>query len=279
MTLRLIKMNLIILVCIFHTTFCFAEIIETNESRIIEGHLQKVDENTLVIFDIDDVLIMPTDEFAFKTPIRKEIIKKMKEKYSKEQFKIFWSIMFEKRAVKLVDPNFLKILKDLASRKISVAALTGWWTGKYGKIEKMEDYRFKGLDPFGITFKETSPFKKEMTFLALKTEDGVPMIRSGIIFTALGDKGAILKEALKGLELFPEKIIFIDDSLENLEAVQKICHELGVGFQGIHYTAVNFIPLPVLGRRKETLRFEILEKEHKWLSDQDLKTRLYSTSS
>ena len=95
------------------------------------------DKDALVIFDVDDVLIMPTDEYAFKAPIRKELTKKLKEKYSKDQLKDFFGIILAKRTVKLVDPEMLNLIKKLKQRKIPMIALTSWWTGKYGKITKI----------------------------------------------------------------------------------------------------------------------------------------------
>jgi hypothetical protein len=91
-----------------------------------------------------------------------------------------------------------------------------------------------------------------------------------VILTALSDKGSILKLALQRAKLLFKKIIFIDDDLRNLQSVEKICHEMGIDFQGFQYTAVNLVPLPALDKEKEVLRFKILETEHKWLSDEEM---------
>jgi hypothetical protein len=45
----------------FHGT-CFAEIIQTNDIKIIEQTLQSVDADTIVIFDVDDVLMHADDQ-------------------------------------------------------------------------------------------------------------------------------------------------------------------------------------------------------------------------
>ncbi len=253
-----------------HSFAISTDITETSNLVPIESAIQQADSDTLVIFDVDDVLIMPTDEFAFKPPVRNELVKQLKRKYSKDQLKDLWSIIFERRNVKLVDPSLLKMIRDLEARKIPTVALTSWWTGIYGKISRMEDLRFKDLDQVGISFTRTSPFKEEMTFPEFKTEDGIPMVKFGVILTALSDKGSILKLALQRAKLLFKKIIFIDDDLRNLQSVEKICHEMGIGFQGFQYTAVNLVPLPKLEKEKEALRFKILETEHKWLSDEEM---------
>ena len=45
----------------FHIT-CFAEIIQTNDIKVIEKTLASIDQDTLVIFDVDDVLMHADDQ-------------------------------------------------------------------------------------------------------------------------------------------------------------------------------------------------------------------------
>ncbi len=64
----------------------------------------------------------------------------------------------------------------------------------------------------------------------------------------------------------PKAIIFIDDVLENLKSLQKLCIKLKIDFYGHHYRAVSFMPLPIIDENLERLRFNILEKGGVWLS-------------
>jgi len=66
-------LNPIFLSLILLSHNCFGSIIPTNDFKVIEEYVNKADKDTLVIFDVDDVLAMPTDEFAVNTPIRKEL--------------------------------------------------------------------------------------------------------------------------------------------------------------------------------------------------------------
>ena len=45
----------------FHST-CFAEIIQTNDTKVIEKTLASINAGTLVIFDVDDVLMHAEDQ-------------------------------------------------------------------------------------------------------------------------------------------------------------------------------------------------------------------------
>lgn len=64
-----LKILFIILICL--SINCFGDITSTNAFQVVEKYINKSDKNTLVIFDVDDVLLMPTDEFVANAPIRK----------------------------------------------------------------------------------------------------------------------------------------------------------------------------------------------------------------
>lgn len=266
----------LILALLFYTIPCSANIIKTDDVKVIEKIVEKACKNTLIVFDIDDTLIMSTEEFAIREPIRKSLTKNLKEKYNQHQFKTIFSDFFKKRTVTPVDPEIITLVKFIEARKLPMVALTGWWTGQFGTIEKMEELRFKGLNEVMLSFVHTSPFKKSMTFPKLKTKHGTPMLKDGVILTALADKGTVLKAVLDRSRFRVREIIFIDDDLNYLKSVQKMCLKNGIKFQGIHYTAAELTPLPQLNEEKEKMRYHLLEKEHTWLLDKELEERLKS---
>ncbi|XVN40454.1 MAG: DUF2608 domain-containing protein [Rickettsia endosymbiont of Argas persicus] len=271
--LKLVFLGLILL-----SYNCFADIIPTNDFKVIEEYINKADKDTLVIFDVDDVLAMPTDEFAVNAPIRKELTQKLKERYTKDELRYLYSCVFERRTAKPVNPNMQGLIKSLEQRKIPAIALTRWWTGKYGKIDKMENLRFDALKQVDISFVNTTPFKEDTTFSELENGNGIPMLISGVILTASANKGLVLKSVLEKSNLHFKKIIFIDDKMKELESVEIICREMDIDFQGIHYGAAKLVPLPVLDKKKEQLHYEILEKEHIWLLDKELEERFRKNS-
>lgn len=272
-------LNILFLSLLLLSYNCFANIIPTNDFKVIEKYVNKADKDTLVMFDVDDVLMMPTDEFAVNDPIRKELTQKLRERYSKEELTYLYSCVFERRTVQLVNPNMQSLIKSLEQRKIPTIALTGWWTGKWGKIDKMENLRFVGLKQVDISFTNTSPFKEDMVFPELQNKSGFPMLKSGVILTALADKGLVLKAALEKSNLHFKKVVFIDDDIKYIESVEKVCLDMNIDFQGIHYGAARIAPLPVLNKEKEELRYEILQKEHIWLLDKELEERIKSNKT
>jgi hypothetical protein len=250
----------------------FADIAHVSDMRNLGIYLDKADASTLVLFDVDDVLIVPTQAYCFKHPIRKKYVRILQQKYCPSHVKYLFSYVFKKRTVRLVNKEITFLMEKLKKRRIPTSALTAWWTGPFGTIPHMEEIRLKELKDKGICFKDISPFQKNTQWDSLKTTDGIPMVKDGIIFTALQDKGFILKEVLKVYALKMKKILFIDDSLKQIYAVQKACKDLHLSFTGIHYTESKTIAPHACEEKKEKKRFDVLENHHIWLLDKAMDT-------
>lgn len=138
----------------------------------------------------------------------------------------------------------------------------------------MEDLRIKELQSVEIDFTNLTPFQGELSINELKNIHGIPMLKAGIILTAEVDKAKVLEYILRQKNYYPKKIVFIDDQLNNLESLEKLCAKLKIKFEGFHYTAVSLMTTSVVDEQLEKLRFEILEKEHRWLSYKELTSRM-----
>jgi hydroxymethylpyrimidine pyrophosphatase-like HAD family hydrolase len=236
--------------------------------------LEECGRDTLVIFDVDHVLIMPTDEYTLnRHPYRKQLWQEIESRLSKEDMKVLYGLTASKAEWRLVDPGIIGIFTHLRKRQISSVALTSIYTGKFGNIEKLEDWRIKHLHDLGFDFGSLTPIQGEMLLHELEEQDGVPMLKSGVILTAQIDKGKVLERILRRSNYYPETIVFIDDMLNNLESLEKLSAKLKIQFYGFHYTAASHIPIPVIDKKIEKLRFQILEKEHQWLNYEELANR------
>lgn len=233
-------------------------------------------KDSLVLFDIDDVLICSTDEFSFHNEIRKNFKKELSQHKSKKEIQKIFSDFFLKRQVQLVDKNIPLLLETLRAKKIPTTALSAWWTGDFGTIKEMEKQRLKDLSQVHISFSDISPFNQDVRFCSHETENGgVPMVISGIILTACADKGEILGLVLQHNKQKFKTIIFIDDQMKYLREVEAFCIKKGIDFLGIHYRDVALKEILEVDFDREKLRFDILKKEHIWLSDHELRERLY----
>ena len=251
-----------------------ADIITISDFIPLKKLLEEADQDTLVIFDVDHVLIMPTDEYTLnRHPYRKELWKEIEGRLSKEEMKTLYGLTASKAKWRLVDPDIIDIFTRLKERQIPSIALTSIYTGKFGNIEKLEDWRIKHLHDLGFDFVNLTPIKEEILLYELEEQDGVPMLKSGVILTAQIDKGKTLEYILRHNNYYPKTIIFIDDMLNNLKSLERLSSKLKIKFYGLHYTAVSNMPIPVINKQIEKLRFQILEKEHKWLNHQELAER------
>ncbi|MCP5377756.1 MAG: DUF2608 domain-containing protein [Rickettsiaceae bacterium] len=253
----------------------YAQITEITDFQLLKSSIKNMDLNTLVIFDVDHVLIMPTDEYSLnRNPYRRQLWQDLKLRSSEEEFKFLRSIAVSSAKWRLVDTNIMTVLSELKNKNIPTVALTSLATGKFGIIEKMEDLRIKELQSVGIDFTSLTPLHGELPINELKSMHGTPMLKAGIILTAEVDKAKTLEYILRQKNYYPKKIVFIDDQLNNLESLEKLCTKLKIKFEGFHYTAVSLMTTSSVDNQLENLRIKILEKEHRWLSYEEVASRM-----
>ncbi|MCC8399069.1 MAG: DUF2608 domain-containing protein [Rickettsia endosymbiont of Platyusa sonomae] len=233
----------------------------------ISEMIDKLDQDSLVLFDVDDVLIMAQDEYRLTHPYRLEWCVESKKRFTRKERQLFFSIILKNRTIRLVNPNINDILSKLWERQIPTVALTKLYTGRFGVIEDFTNWRLKELKGINIDFMKSTPIKEEILIDELHSENGMPMMEEGVILTADIDKGVVLENILHKKSYYPKTIIFVDDVLENIESVEKICTKLQINFYGFEFSGASLVPEAELDKKSEKIRFEILEKEHRWLTD------------
>lgn len=268
---------LLVIIMIF-PQIASAHIVKVETFESMKAKVQTAEKHTLVLFDIDKVLIVPTEDFVFEDPIRAQHFYNLVKKYPGDTIGLIVSDYFKKRTVELLDRGLIGLFKTLESQKISVMALTQWQTGPYGSIEKMEEVRLKELEQVNISFAKTTPFSDHEKIIEHISTNG-PMLKSGVMLTGSADKGSVLKGVLSHHAKHGfKKIVFVDDRLDNLQVVEKACFELNIDFSGLHYTLAEAHPYPQFNPQIEAIRFEILEKEGLWLTGKALEARLSENS-
>jgi hypothetical protein len=267
-----IFLRIIIMIMVFMVKNVFAEIREIDKLVELIDCIEKEESlDTLVIFDIDYVLIIPEDAFSMnRNPQRKKIWTEMKKVTSKEEMKLLHSIVTVSARWKLVDQDAIFLFQHLQKKKLKTIGLTSLGTGKLGIIENREDLRYKEIKSVGIDFLKLNCFEDQISLDDLKTEDGIPMLKYGIIFTAEQNKALILEHILNHKKYYPKRIIFIDDMLNNLLSVEDMCKKKNIDFIGFHYIAVSKMKMPKTEEWKEKKRLKILQESKKWLDDSEL---------
>ena len=252
---------------------CFAEAVKTNDIEILEQYMNQADKNTLVIFDVDDVLLVPKDQILQAHNKEDQLLlrKKLEKSVDKSEAEKLFSIIFEERKNGVVDPKMPQLITELQSRGIKALGLTNCFTGKFGNITAVETWRTDELEKNGYHFVKSwkSIKQKSFMYMALNTQESPPLFTRGVIFASSAPKGDALEAFLKYAKFMPTKIIFIDNKTKHLESVKKFAQIHNIPFIGIEYTVVADSKAKPLNKKRAEFQFEILQKERKWISDEE----------
>jgi FMN phosphatase YigB (HAD superfamily) len=208
-----------------------SEFIEITSITQAENTLRQADQNTLVVFDIDQTLIDPAMKCGQPRYQQNKIFQKYRaelEQYLAERRKIdpFYGEIFESKiwqsSFELVEPKTLDIIKSLQARGIKIVALTSTQPGRFGIVDRMDIERSRNLKSVGIDF--STSFKDQGVELkGLKPYIGnYPTYYKGIICPALNagnTKGTALIAFFDAIKWTPKKVIFFDDSKNNVISV------------------------------------------------------------
>lgn len=263
-----------------NVSFAFGDTIRISSLSELKKEFEKTDEKTLIIFDIDEVLITTQDHFmhpyadtiflpmihrAFSQATTPEEKKEVEENLS-------LCMLLPKRV--LIEEETLRLIKDLQKRRIKVIALTSCPTGRFGVIPKVERWRIEHLNELNISFASSFPDRKRESFTEMASPGKpAPLFEEGILFSKGYKKGQVLKEFIKRCQFHPTKVIFIDDLEENLASVQAEMQAISIPFQGYHYTGAERF-FKEADKEILKLQFEHLMEKKEWLSDEKVKVRL-----
>lgn len=268
------KSHILFIIILLYTKISVAHIITTSNYDTIENNIKTADTNTLIIFDIDEVLFQPQDQILNIKNIKdlENILDNIRTRLNQQQIQELDSIIMLQRKVAPVDPQFINLIKTLQKKQIKTLALTQCSTGPLGKISSLEDWRIKELKKLGYNFDKSWDKIKTKFFETLKSTvelKRVPAFKQGIIFSCGTPKGATLKAFLNYVKLDPKKIIFIDDKRKNVNSIEQFTKKNKIEFLGFEYNKVANTTLDPLNITMAKLQFDTLEKKHKWLSDKD----------
>jgi hypothetical protein len=247
-----------------------ALIIATPNLQLFEKALQRVDQQTLVLFDVDDTLIVSKDRILRCTV--REFFNQYKHEawkrygFPPEKEELFLSQIFAKMEFELLDPKIVKLIHALQKQNIKTIAFTRMNTGAFGIIPNMQDWRLQQLKNFRIDFSPAFPEYKEIRIEAELTGNKPSSFKQGLLCANRQDKGPVLAAFLKKIEWKPARVFFIDDRLDYLESVEASLQNSGIEFFGFHYTEKENHPIII---DEEVAKFQVmhLTKTGIWLSE------------
>lgn len=200
-----------------------AKIIETTEIKDI---LEEIDEDTLVLFDMDDTLTDSSISLgtgAWRQYVRAQISSNYDTKAPENPHDIMAHAAAQNIPVRPVEPDIVPLIEDLQERRIAVFCLTGrgysmWYSTP---IEGIGQMSVRQLDSIEIDFTDTivpKPFQSiEPTVLY-----------HGVFLTSGTKKGPFLEKLFQETGYRPTKVVFIDDKLEENKSVESTLDKLGI---------------------------------------------------
>lgn len=254
------------LVCffLFLSSLLYAgEILTVSDWSYIEEEIEKLDSNSLVLFDVDGTLIVPDDailQLKGKTLFKRLIAEHLVER------DLFRDIRLQ-ASHSLTDVRILDIVQRLQQKNIQSIAFTAA-PAKINNIQQPGDWRVEELQRHGLDFTYSFLDRNFLEIPKSVDQSRFPLFKSGVLYSSLHPKGDVLTLFLVLMDLKPSKVVLIDDELEHLQSVAASLDKLGIACLAIHYSAVNDFPCAV---DPKLARFQVenFVKHNIWLSDKD----------
>lgn len=198
-------------------------------------------EHALVVFDIDDTLTILEDP-AFQRPNFKsfhaDLFHQMMEPLSSKERIVSFTLPLLTTSGILIEPKSPAWIQTLQKNGIHVIGLTAAMGGTIGGVS-VDKRRVDELHRVGIDFSNDLLPSETAILPNFQTPifGNPPCYTRGILFTNEVDKGKVLVEFLKGISWKPKYIVFIDDRLEHLQAVEQalVQYDSTLQFQGFHF--------------------------------------------
>jgi hypothetical protein len=254
--------------------FCYANITTIHSFDEANEQLNNADTSTLVIFDVDDVLIT-SDDHIFRPSASGFRPSCWKGKNAQELDHLVSIIQSEIDFI-LIEQDLPSLIDSLQKREVKTIALTACRTGKFGVIESVEDWRINQLLDHSIDFSVSWKDILDTRFPHLVAlNQNPPIFKKGILL--IGDfyfengtstKGQLLGAFFDKIKWHPKKVLFFDDKMKNLTSVQDELAKRGIEYQGFFYRGAESVPGDF---DKELAEFQVeyLTKNKTWLKDKE----------
>jgi hypothetical protein len=231
--------------CLLLSIHAHAEIKEVSHMKEIEQLLNApIAPSEWIMFDIDYTLTQP------ETPVlQMAVIKQNKIRFKDElatfpekQKALIPILMVTYAPSVLTDLDAPSLISKLQEKGILVLGFTAADTSQIPNVGSIPSWRKNELKRLGIDFSPTSKTssiaKESIEFRQFSSFRGTyPLYKEGILYcNVTASKGDLLTAFIDKQRHKPSKIVFIDDTIENLESVEAALKKLGIAFVGIHYS-------------------------------------------
>jgi hypothetical protein len=220
-----------------------ARIIESNTIRTVLNIVREFkDRRVLVAFDLDETLIVPDNDNCRGGDIwlQERVNNAVRQGVS---VGLAWDLMLPMYFEIQKDPNFeVRLIEGYETFNViqQVQQEADKAIGLTARSFPIEDDTIRLLENTGLSFVKSGWFSVFGDHNEVFMFDGVPGgFKHGIFFAGKGDKGKSLMIFLERCKYKPDVVVFADDKLKNLQAVEKAVEAAGIEFVGILYTRMD----------------------------------------
>lgn len=225
---------------VFSFGYLYANIAPLYSIKDLHQHIQN-HNHILVVFDIDDTLTI-LSEPAFQRPNFKvhhaDTFNKIISPLSEKEKLIAFTLPLLTTPSDLIEKDTSSFIEALQKNGIKTIALTAATGGRLAGVD-IEDHRIEELKRVGIDFSKSFTEMSETAFAGFPIAEigKSPFYKNGVILANEQDKGLVLGEFLKTIPWKPDLIIFVDDRIEHVQAVQNglAIFDPHIHFKGFHY--------------------------------------------
>lgn len=203
----------------------FSEIIEAEHFSSIVEYVQ---DDTLVLLDIDDTLLIPVQTLGTDVWFCSRLHHYQEEfspKDALDKALAEWESVRHLTKVKTVEEGTEKIVADLQNRGFKVMGLTSQGLA-------LATCTVNQLHSLGIDLAKTAPSQEDHYFINRLGN----LYRGGILFTSGTAKGKSLLKLLEAIQYTPKRIVFINDKATHLRDVEETVEAFGYEFIGLRYS-------------------------------------------
>lgn len=248
------------------TVHVHSTLIQTSDVHVIIEESKALTKKSLLIFDIGNVLLNPRDAALHRShkPWMKEWIK---THAPHEVWDELEPLIYRDAKQHIVDPALIGLIED-RKNTTNVLALSLYWVGPSLLPNcTHEEQWLNHLKEAGIEFGEPFPNAAGWARSDLKAT-----YANGLIATDIDSelKGPVFEAFLEQMPFKPDRIVFVDDRLDQCTSMLEAARKNGIPALVIHYTKGNECA-PQIDEQIAEVQFGMLVNKKVWLSDEQAK--------
>lgn len=228
------KMYTLMLTLSMVPTLLFGRIIETGQLDDLLTHVETLPPKTLVLFDLDNTLIMPKGDLgsvAWAEHLFQLLLDKgVSEKDAETVQHIFWKSLQPRLEMRTVDPKTTEVLQALKNNGKMILGLTSRYPDNAA-------FTFKQLGSVGLDFSQQMHMPEASITIPLEP---AALYSEGVLFSTMHNKKSdVLIKFLELHHLDVEHIVFVDDKHHHVQDVERACNEYGIKCLGVRFSGAD----------------------------------------